>query len=257
MAAIDGEGGSNSVLSAALTPANRNRYVGGGHSDYEPSILGDPPATSHSNNASFDLFSEDGNDNDGGDHKLGIDDEEGCLDRMETQQPAVPQTWQMWRVEWFELHEHWVPPGDDSIGGPSYDAGVVWIRKYGMYVGGTTWAPYMIFEFAIAFVVTALEGYVTSDPDKCTAKCTVALVLLGFQLAAVLVFKPLSAKFDLRITSLSLTLSFVVGILITLNITIQNVYVTILADIITVVASMVASVYGVVGGCIFHRIRRQ
>ena len=158
--------------------------------------------------------------------------------------PKSTPRWKAMWVHYFELREHWTPPG---VEGPEYEAGVAWLRKYGMYVGGSTWAPYAIVELAIAFVVTAMEGIVTSDTTWCTVKCGIAVALLCAQLFALVWLKALSARFDLALTTLSVGLSLAVGVLITVNIVVQDPYLTIVADVLTVFASLTVTVFGLVG----------
>ena len=161
--------------------------------------------------------------------------------------PSPPSRWKALWLYWFELREHWVPPGDEFDDGPAYEAGVSWMRKYGMYVGGTIWAPYTVMELSIAFVVTGLEGVVSSNTTWCAVKCAIAVVLLCVQLGVLVLMKPLSARFDHILTTASVLLSLAVGILITVNIIVQDVAIAIAADMLTVFASLTVTVFGIVG----------
>jgi hypothetical protein len=144
--------------------------------------------------------------------------------------------------------------GDDrssSSSGPDelYEAGERWMSKYGLYVGGTTWALYLPIDFTVAFVIGCLEGIATGSLRDCAIKAILSVLLLLAQLFVLLYKRPLSARFDQVSTVVSITFTTISGSLVVVDLLTNrsNVVVGAAAEIIMLTAAFTVSAQAIIG----------
>ena len=96
------------------------------------------------------------------------------------------------------------------------------MRKYGLYVGGTTWAPYLPLDFTVALIISCLEGIVTSDRLLCLSKLGLSIALILIQFVILVVKRPLGARFDWVSAMIGMSFTLFSGVLYFIDLAINH-----------------------------------